>query len=134
VVQREREQREKEELERAMREEMERLQREKKDKAPARSGSGVRGVRGTRASVRASAAARGGSRTGALFTRNQLRMSPTSGAKELNHPMRHVPPHPPYRIFIYLKNADIFTPRCARRLVHCYEGTKWVGGRALKNR
>lgn len=50
-----------------MREEMERLQREKRDRAPARSSSGVRGVRGTRASVRAGAAARGGSRTGAPF-------------------------------------------------------------------
>jgi hypothetical protein len=50
-----------------MREEMERLQREKRDRAPARSSSGVRGVRGTRASVRAGAAARGGSRTGTPF-------------------------------------------------------------------
>ncbi|KAI0276575.1 hypothetical protein BGY98DRAFT_985076 [Russula aff. rugulosa BPL654] len=57
---------EEERLERAMREEMERLQREKRDRAPARSSSGVRGVRGTRASVRAGAAARGGSRTGSI--------------------------------------------------------------------
>ena len=50
-----------------MREEMERLEREKKDRVSARSTSGVRGVRGTRATMRAGAAARGGSRTGAPF-------------------------------------------------------------------
>ena len=48
-----------------MREEMERLEREKKDRVSSRSTSGVRGVRGTRATMRAGAAARGGSRTGA---------------------------------------------------------------------
>ena len=58
-----------------MREEMERLQREKRDRAPARSGSGVRGVRGTRASLRAGAAARGGSRTGGPFSQIQLCIS-----------------------------------------------------------
>ncbi|KAH9994020.1 hypothetical protein BJV77DRAFT_996508 [Russula vinacea] len=66
AAQREQERKEKEELERAMRDEAERLEREKRDRPSARSTSGVRGVRGTRASMRAGAAARGGSRTGSV--------------------------------------------------------------------
>lgn len=72
AAQREQERKEKEELERAMRDEAERLEREKRDRPSARSTSGVRGVRGTRASMRAGAAARGGSRTGARFLKPQL--------------------------------------------------------------
>ena len=99
AAQRDQERREKEELERAMREEMERLQREKRDRAPARSSSGVRGVRGTRASVRAGAAARGGSRTGVPFPQNLLCIA--------------------LRIEICKKLIFFFSPRCARlRFVH----------------